>query len=139
MTRKYHFALPGPAERRAYVANWATTLPEAIRPDEAARDRIAARTEGFSFAYLKELFLSSILIRADEEAARGPADARPIEAILDAQVDALRAQMADVDDLRAQLSELHERVDFTERLLSQEGGGRALPKPSAAADAGAGS
>ncbi|MGH7586605.1 MAG: hypothetical protein ACREMH_10185 [Gemmatimonadales bacterium] len=54
-----------------------------------------------------------------------------------AEIDALRAQVADVDDLRAQVSELHERVDFAERLLSQEGGGRALPKSSAAADAAA--
>ena len=52
-----------------------------------------------------------------------------------AEIDALRAQVAEVDDLRTQVSELHERVDFAERLLSQEGGGRGLPK---AADAGSG-
>ena len=56
-----------------------------------------------------------------------------------AELDALRAQVADVDDLRTQVSELHERVDFAERLLSQEGGGRALPKSPTPADAGAGS
>ena len=61
------------------------------------------------------------------------------DAHLLAEIDALRAEVADVDDLRTQISELHERVDFAERLLSQEGGGRALPKSSTAADAAAGS
>ena len=50
-----------------------------------------------------------------------------------AEFDALRAQVADVENLRAEVSDLHERVDFTERLLSQEGAGRALPRPASTA------
>jgi Tfp pilus assembly protein PilN len=36
------------------------------------------------------------------------------------ELDAIRAQLADVDELRARLSELEERLDFAERLLAQQ-------------------
>jgi hypothetical protein len=35
--------------------------------------------------------------------------------------------LVDMDDMRAQLSELQERVDFTERLLSKDREARGLP------------
>jgi hypothetical protein len=35
--------------------------------------------------------------------------------------------LADMDDLRAQLSELQERVDFTERLLAKDREAKGLP------------
>jgi hypothetical protein len=47
---KYRFDLPGAEERLAYVALWNEKLGE-----------IARLADGFSFAYLKELFLSSIM------------------------------------------------------------------------------
>ncbi|HEX5702666.1 MAG TPA: ATP-binding protein [Pyrinomonadaceae bacterium] len=59
--RKYTFDLPGPGERAAYVKLWNNQLqPEMRLPGEAA-EKIAQGTEGFSFAYLKELFLSSMM------------------------------------------------------------------------------
>ena len=42
------------------------------------------------------------------------------------------ALLADLDDMRAQLSELQERVDFSERLLAKDQDARAL-KPGAGA------
>ena len=36
------------------------------------------------------------------------------------------AMLAEMDDMRAQLSELQERVDFTERLIAKDREGRAL-------------
>ncbi len=42
--------------------------------------------------------------------------------------DALRA---DIDDLREELAEVHERLDFTERVLAQRREAAALPEPMA--------
>jgi hypothetical protein len=42
-----------------------------------------------------------------------------------AQTEALHAE---VDELRFRLSEVEERLDFTERLLARQGGPEALPK-----------
>lgn len=91
--RKIHFGLPGHAERLAYVKHWVATLPVSAQPDGEALERIAEGTEGFSFAYLKELLLSAILVRADEESRLGSWQSRPLEDILNAQVSSLRAQM----------------------------------------------
>jgi hypothetical protein len=60
--RKYHFGLPARAERAAYVAMWNARLDSAMRVrDEGALDRIVEDTDGFSFAYVKELFVSSMV------------------------------------------------------------------------------
>jgi AAA+ superfamily predicted ATPase len=59
--RKYTFDLPGPGERAAYVTLWNNQLQPEMRLSTAAAQNIAHGTEGFSFAYLKELFLSSMM------------------------------------------------------------------------------
>jgi ATPase family associated with various cellular activities (AAA) len=86
--RKYHFDLPGPSERLAYVSLWARSLSEALRPTETGLSEVSDRTEGFSFAYLKELFLSSMMRWI---AAPGTST---MDAILVEQVESLRNQMA---------------------------------------------
>jgi transitional endoplasmic reticulum ATPase len=62
--RKYHFKLPGVAERTLYAEYWQQKLarknPGLEFPDEVC-DVVASLTEGFSFAYLKELFVMSLL------------------------------------------------------------------------------
>ena len=85
--RTYRFDLPGQRERAAYVAHWtASTRPEMrLSPDAVAC--VAARTENFSFAYLKELFLSATMRWME---APGSQD---MAAVLDAQVAVLRQQM----------------------------------------------
>jgi len=59
--RKYHFNLPAAAERTAYIANWNKELQVELRLSEGGAAALARQTEGFSFAYLKELFLSSMM------------------------------------------------------------------------------
>ena len=59
--RKYTFDLPGPNERAAYVTLWNNQLQPEMRLSPAAAQNIAQVTAGFSFAYLKELFLSSMM------------------------------------------------------------------------------
>ncbi|HEY7419155.1 MAG TPA: ATP-binding protein, partial [Ktedonobacteraceae bacterium] len=59
--RKYPFDLPAQAEREAYLAMWNTNLQETLRVSDATIVQLAKATEDFSFAYLKELFLSSMM------------------------------------------------------------------------------
>jgi hypothetical protein len=88
--RKYHFDLPGAAERRAYVRLWAASLAESLRPTDAGLEAVVGQTEGFSFAYLKELFLSAMMRWI--AAPRGGAAA--MDSILLEHCDSLRGQMA---------------------------------------------
>ena len=57
--RKYPFELPELAERKAYIMLWNDALKPMLRLSEHEVDKISEVTEDFSFAYLKELFLSS--------------------------------------------------------------------------------
>jgi hypothetical protein len=50
---------------------------------------------------------------------------RQLDAETSSETEALHA---DVEELRFRLSEVEERLDFTERLLAQQGGQDALPK-----------
>ncbi|KAK3688665.1 proteasome-activating nucleotidase, partial [Podospora appendiculata] len=71
--RKYHFKVPDEASREAYARYWRNKLKataaasagkiEFTFPDEVC-GMLAKMTEGFSFAYLKELFVSSLLLLA---------------------------------------------------------------------------
>jgi hypothetical protein len=59
--RKYHFELPRASEREAYIKLWNGELEPEMQLSEAAIPPLAMLTEGFSFAYMKELFLSSMM------------------------------------------------------------------------------
>jgi hypothetical protein len=59
--RKYHFELPAVRERERYIAAWNDSLEPALRLTFDGVQEVADATEGFSFAYLKELFLSSMM------------------------------------------------------------------------------
>ncbi|KAF2837288.1 proteasome-activating nucleotidase [Patellaria atrata CBS 101060] len=64
--RKYHYRLPGDAERKAYAEFWHRKIldnPMVDFPEDMCAV-IAQFTAGFSFAYLKELFMMSLLIIA---------------------------------------------------------------------------
>lgn len=61
--RKYHFRLPEEEERSAYCKYWCTKLvssPLVEFPQELC-PILVRLTEGFSFAYMKELFVVSLL------------------------------------------------------------------------------
>ncbi|HEV2864718.1 MAG TPA: AAA family ATPase [Pyrinomonadaceae bacterium] len=59
--RKFYFELPAEGERLRYAARWNESLEDTMRLSGAELERVARSTEGFSFAYLKELFLSALM------------------------------------------------------------------------------
>jgi AAA+ superfamily predicted ATPase len=59
--RKYHFNLPALAERVQYIKLWNASLQDEMRLSEQTIIALAETTQDFSFAYLKELFLSSMM------------------------------------------------------------------------------
>src|ERR1044071_952861 len=85
--RKYYFQLPAETERRAYLEKWNQGLQADMQMSKAVATGLVGKTEGFSFAYLKELVVSSMIqwISSSEP--------RSMDKIMLAQVHALRAQM----------------------------------------------
>ncbi len=59
--RKYHFTAPATPERLAYCKVWNRTLQAELQLNDAELAGLVERTNGFSFAYLKELFLSAMM------------------------------------------------------------------------------
>ena len=59
--RKYHFTLPSDSERLAYLRKWNDGLQPDMRVTNSVAIEIVARIEGFSFAYLKELLVASMM------------------------------------------------------------------------------
>lgn len=86
--RKYHFEDPAREARLAYLNLWNGTLDSELRLSEAGLPHIADATDGFSFAYLKELFLSSMMRWIT---APGPEN---MDAVMLIQAKALREQMS---------------------------------------------
>jgi ATP-dependent 26S proteasome regulatory subunit len=85
--RKITFSLPELPERRAFLALANERRPVEQRLSSAELDRVARRTEGFSFAYLKELSISAAMAWMRE---RRPGT---MCHLMLAQVDALLSQM----------------------------------------------
>ena len=59
--RKYHFNLPELDDRTAYLELWQTRLAAETGWAKSQARQLAIATDGFSFAYLKELVVSSLL------------------------------------------------------------------------------
>lgn len=91
--RKYPFILPALAERKAYITMWNGTLKPRLRLTDEGIETISAQTEDFSFAYLKELFLSSMMrwISGPQQGA--------MEEVMTEQVNVLREQMVSASTL----------------------------------------
>ena len=87
--RKYHFLLPAAAERATYVAYLNVRLADGMRVTPSDEETIVARTEKFSFAYLKELFVSSMVRWMAESGKVTMMD------IVVEQIALLRSQMSD--------------------------------------------
>jgi AAA+ superfamily predicted ATPase len=85
--RKYHFELPAKPERQAYLEFWNAAIQPELRLSKAGLREVAEATEGFSFAYLKELMMSSIM------AWIGSAEHGSMDRLMREQVGLLRAQM----------------------------------------------
>ena len=85
--RKYYFELPAEAERLAYVQNWNRQLQTELRVSDHAAKLTVDETGGFSFAYLKELFVASM---AQWMATAGDTS---MDDVILGQVKLLRSQM----------------------------------------------
>jgi len=85
--RKYYFQLPAETERRAYIEKWNQELQPDMRMSIPVAAGLVDMTDGFSFAYLKELVVASMIqwISSSEP--------RSMDEMMLAQVKALRAQM----------------------------------------------
>ena len=59
--RKYHFDLPTTHERRRFLETWQERLAAETGWKAGSLDDSAESTEGFSFAYLKELVISTVM------------------------------------------------------------------------------
>ncbi len=92
--RKYHFGLPARPERLAYIERWDATLETEARLTAEGEAEAADRTEGFSFAYLKELFLSSLMAWVATPEPKG------MDSILLDQVASLREQMVSAEEVK---------------------------------------
>jgi ATP-dependent 26S proteasome regulatory subunit len=59
--RKYHFDLPELPERSAYLRLWQNKLASKVDWTDQTTEAIAESTTGFSFAYIKELVVTSLM------------------------------------------------------------------------------
>jgi SpoVK/Ycf46/Vps4 family AAA+-type ATPase len=85
--RKYYFQLPADAERYAYIAKWNCELQPEMRVSERGIARVVPDTHDFSFAYLKELFVTSMVQWLSSGGVR------LMDEVLQGQTKALRDQM----------------------------------------------
>jgi SpoVK/Ycf46/Vps4 family AAA+-type ATPase len=94
--RKYHFNLPATAGRLAYVAAWNMRLEAELRLSEKAVREVVQQTENFSFAYMKELFVSATMqwMSTRVEMLDSTSSVISMDIIIIDQVARLRAQMA---------------------------------------------
>jgi ATPase family protein associated with various cellular activities (AAA) len=90
--RKYYFNLPADAERFAYVKKWNSGLQPDLQVSARGARQVVSDTEGFSFAYLKELFVASMVQWMSDGRSQS------MDGILLAQTDVLRKQMKDQKD-----------------------------------------
>ena len=85
--RKYHFELPELVDRRRYLEQFGTRFDLDLQLSPSGLDRISEVTHGYSFAYLKELYVSSAVRWVSTDSAR------PIVDVMLDQSETLREQM----------------------------------------------
>nr|XP_031857211.1 uncharacterized protein CI109_007375 [Kwoniella shandongensis]KAA5524283.1 hypothetical protein CI109_007375 [Kwoniella shandongensis] len=92
--RKYTFPNPSGADRTDYATYWQNKLRTKPNIDfpQALVNQFADNTNGFSFAYMKEAFVSALLVIASKKT--DSVDTLPFSDILLSQVSHLRDQLA---------------------------------------------
>lgn len=65
--RKYYFELPEETGRLEFLLNWQQKLADCIDWPDASVRKVAATSQGFSFAYLKELMVSALMTNLANE------------------------------------------------------------------------
>lgn len=117
--RKFHFDFPGDEERAEYFALWNRTLEPELRLAEGEIPGLVEKTAAFSYAYIKELFLSSMMawIAKPEPGSLGK--------IMADHVDPLRAQMSSIDGDTVPSAMPFAGLPFPPHMLSAMMAGRA--------------
>jgi DNA polymerase III delta prime subunit len=108
--RKYPFEIPEQPERLAYITMWNETLQPSLRISEEKAVQLSELTVGFSFAYLKELFLSSMMRWV------GSAEEGTMEQTMIEQVDILREQMVSAPDTSEESAQPELPASVTRRI-----------------------
>ena len=85
--RRYLFGLPEAAERSRYLRFFTSSLDPSLQLGDPEAGEIAAATKGFSYAYLKELVLSSMMAWISDGGGA------PFVEVLGRQIVPLQAQM----------------------------------------------
>ena len=85
--------LPAAAERQRYLQFFTSSLNPLLRLSDAEAEEIGAAAEGFSYAYLKELVLSSMMAWISD-GGRLEGSGEPFADVLRRQIVPLQAQMA---------------------------------------------
>lgn len=85
--RKYHFELPNPEDRQRYMSQFMTRFDSRLQLSSSDLQAVAVATEGYSYAYLKELYVSSAVrwVSTDQH--------RPLLSVMEDQAVTLRDQM----------------------------------------------
>ncbi|MEQ1934248.1 MAG: ATP-binding protein [Fimbriimonadaceae bacterium] len=91
--RKYTFHLPGLEERSRYLALFGEKLDPQLRLSQSGVELVANLTEEFSFAYLKELFLSSMMTWVSNP------EAFSMDQVMSSHVETLKEQMKTAEDI----------------------------------------
>jgi len=93
--RKYYFKLPTEQERLAYLKLWNQSAKSQVRLSEEGLKETARLTNGFSFAYLKELMLTSLMRWINEPVGSA------MDGVTRAQVALLQEQMGTTEEVAA--------------------------------------
>lgn len=115
--RKYHFALPALAERVKYCDYWRSKLSKNQTVDFPPKlsEAIAEMTEGFSFAYLKESFITSLLMIAGSQKGTSKViDDLPVVSEGTHELDHLllwRVMRKQVENLRAEMEDARKSAE----------------------------
>lgn len=145
--RKYYFNLPGPEERRKYLLFWnegmqdttlratnGDTVPflhPKLRLSDEVVEKVVQQTENFSFAYLKELFLSATMqwmstraLTIESEPGHSSADQSSLETIITDVAKLLRTQMSaptasESPQSQSLLGRIKRAVAYVRRFLSK--------------------
>jgi hypothetical protein len=122
--RKYHFPLPGPEGRATFLQRWTERLDPALELTAEQHTELVVETEGFSFAYLKELCLAAVLRWMKLKPSDG------LHPLLRAQLEVLRAQMRSEQDGTVEAKgktradgpgAVHELLGVLQQALSKQG------------------
>jgi ATPase family associated with various cellular activities (AAA) len=105
--RKFHFALPAPAERRRYLERWQHDVEPALRLSEAGLLSLVEGTHAFTFAYLKELTFGAML--AFMESPRDGAMDEVAEGVLTA----LKGEMSSARKMLPPLPDAERRISLS--------------------------